>query len=366
MVRLMRAFPELMTMVKGVAAAARSVGTTLSLLIIFTYVCGIIFAEQYSGHLVLEDYFGSIPKAMWSLALNGTFLDELMWMCELLRDEGDPVMLMIFFIFVLISALTILNMLIGVLCQVVSSVAEAEKEKAVISYVKSQLIDVLMELDTDGSGSISRKEFERFLEIPASSSALEQLGVDGTNLLLLADVIFDVESNDKVGNQNAVVTAPLDGIKENGILSKSIQNDTEEVELKFPELLEMICRLRSTNTASVPDIVDLRKYIRFVSNRTVSGQDKVQKTLISHMDDNLEEVRSEMGSMRNIIFHTREDVREIKDSVQMLNAKLDALLTGQPSRVSQKFAVASPRTSHHQQMYLDNEGCKGSRDGMWL
>ena len=36
-----------------------------------------------------------------------------------------------------VSALTILNMLIGVLCEVVSAVAEAEKEKAVVTYVKA-------------------------------------------------------------------------------------------------------------------------------------------------------------------------------------------------------------------------------------
>merc|ERR1719217_1878795 len=95
--------------------------------------------------------------------------------------------------FVLLSSLTILNMLIGVLCEVVSAVAEAEKEKAVVTYVKSQLIDVLTDLDSDGTGTISKEEFAVLLEVPSAVEALEQLGVDVPTLFQLAEVIFDME-----------------------------------------------------------------------------------------------------------------------------------------------------------------------------
>merc|ERR1719454_2719619 len=96
-----------------------------------------------------------------------------------------------FLIFVLVSALMVLNMLIGVLCAVVTAVAAAEKEKVLISFVKSRLIDVLQSLDQDGNGTISKPEFDQLLAIPEAVQALVDLGVDVNNLLSLADHLFD-------------------------------------------------------------------------------------------------------------------------------------------------------------------------------
>merc|ERR1719353_2853563 len=108
MVRLMRAGPELVTLIKGMAKAGRSVGSTLLLLIIVLYVFGIIFAGML-GNVPPEEcpacrqMFGDITKSMFTLFLAG--------------------MLLAFLIYVLMSSFTILNMLIGVLCEVVSAVA---------------------------------------------------------------------------------------------------------------------------------------------------------------------------------------------------------------------------------------------------
>merc|ERR1719235_1370836 len=124
----------------------------------------------------------------------GTFLDNLTVIADKLKDHAHPALLALFIVFILVSALTILNMLIGVLCEVVSAVAEAEKEKAVVTYVKATLIDVLNDLDKDGTGTISKDEFAVLLEVPSAVKALEQLGVDVPNLLLLTDVLFDGNS----------------------------------------------------------------------------------------------------------------------------------------------------------------------------
>merc|ERR1719197_224901 len=44
--RLMRAVPELLTLIKGMIQAARSVFSTLVLLIVATYIFAIIFTQQ--------------------------------------------------------------------------------------------------------------------------------------------------------------------------------------------------------------------------------------------------------------------------------------------------------------------------------
>merc|ERR1712086_1005928 len=48
MARLLRAFPELLILIKGMVASMRSVFTTLFLLVLFLYVFGIAFAQLTS------------------------------------------------------------------------------------------------------------------------------------------------------------------------------------------------------------------------------------------------------------------------------------------------------------------------------
>merc|ERR1719310_1250327 len=104
----------------------------------------------------------------------------------------------VFIIFVMLAAYTVLNMLVGLLCEVVDAVAAAEKEKAVVGLVKSRLMHVLEQLDEDGNGTISRNEFNMLLEIPEAKTALEDLGVDVHNLFSLADHLFEA---DEVGDK---------------------------------------------------------------------------------------------------------------------------------------------------------------------
>merc|ERR1719240_1229050 len=77
MMRLLRKCPELITLLKGMAAAVRSVGSTLVLLVCFMYVFAIIFRQQAKGNEALEDYFGSMGLCFWTLLLHGTLLDDI-------------------------------------------------------------------------------------------------------------------------------------------------------------------------------------------------------------------------------------------------------------------------------------------------
>ena len=74
-------------------------------------------------------------------------------------------MVVIFFCFVLLASFTVVNMVTGVLCEVVSAVAATEKEENSVIYVNQKLKQVLQFLDEDGDGTISRKEFAKALEL---------------------------------------------------------------------------------------------------------------------------------------------------------------------------------------------------------
>merc|ERR1712070_608658 len=89
----------------------------------------------------------------------------------------------VFMIFVLSSALTVMNMLIGVLCEVVSVVAAHEKEDNAIRLIKDKLLGMLMDLDEDNSGLLSREEIGRVLDDSHAQAVLESLNVSVPGLI---------------------------------------------------------------------------------------------------------------------------------------------------------------------------------------
>lgn len=333
MVRLMRAVPELVTLLRSMTIALRSVLSTLGLLIIFMYIFAIIFKSQlkvdpnHQHYRYLHEKFGRVPDAMWTLLLSGTFLDNIT-ICANRLLEASPPLTFLFIIFVMLSSFTVLNMLVGLLCEVVDAVASAEKEKVMVTYVKSKLMGVLQALDEDGNGTISRPEFNQLLEIPEAVKALTELGVDVQNLVSLSDHLFETdeiemkpeEEKKKVkdidSSQNSATyesEPPQDGnnrqsdensqgsgsrSKSSGSTYKtgsgSAEEEEEEVALSFADFLEMVIRLRSTNTPSVLDLVDLRKLI-------MRSQRNVNRRL-----DTLEEINVRLSNELQVVNRTIE------------------------------------------------------------
>mmetsp|Transcript_45002 Transcript_45002/g.84459 ORF Transcript_45002/g.84459 Transcript_45002/m.84459 type:complete len:808 (+) Transcript_45002:117-2540(+) len=226
MARLLRAFPELMILVKGISVATRSVFFTLCLLAIIIYVFGVAFA-QLSEDTPLESlYFASVPSAMSSLLLHGV-LPDLHEFVNKVGDEHLAFSVLLLF-FILLSSLTVMNMLVGVLVEVVSVVSSVEKEQMTVQFVKTMILSMLQNsgLDADNNCHISRQEFESLLLKPEAARIIQEVGVDVVGLVDFADFIFK-----------------------------------DDVELSFPELMEIVLQLRGCNTATVRDIVDLRKFV---------------------------------------------------------------------------------------------------------
>eukprot|EP00929_Paragymnodinium_shiwhaense_P041373 TRINITY_DN21486_c0_g1_i1.p1 TRINITY_DN21486_c0_g1~~TRINITY_DN21486_c0_g1_i1.p1 ORF type:complete len:772 (-),score=187.67 TRINITY_DN21486_c0_g1_i1:362-2677(-) len=234
MARLFKAMPELMIMIKGMAVAMRSVFFTLCLLVCIVYIFAIAFVQLMGPRGALQPLsvdwdttlFPSVTKAMVTLLLGGTMPDE----ADLIMPVGDehPVMWCFIMLYILLAGLTVMNMLVGVLCEVVSVVSNVEKEQMLVNFVKAQLHEMLVTsgIDTDGDSRISKKEFDQLLEKPLAARALQEVGVDVIGLVDFTDFIFQ------------------DG-----------------VELTFGDFMEVVLSLRGTNTATVKDIIDLRKLV---------------------------------------------------------------------------------------------------------
>merc|ERR1719160_1882793 len=99
MVRLMRSVPELVTLLKGMAAATRSVFSTLLLLVLFMYVFAIVFKQQTEGLEKVEADFNTILNAMWTLLIFGTFLDDIGLILHRL-SQSSPFLTATFLLFV--------------------------------------------------------------------------------------------------------------------------------------------------------------------------------------------------------------------------------------------------------------------------
>ncbi|KAK3247229.1 hypothetical protein CYMTET_43270 [Cymbomonas tetramitiformis] len=187
--RVFRLVPELGMMVKSMAAAVRSVSGTFILIIGNMYVFGIVLTQWGKESGIVEDgvdmevYFGSIPDSFLTLMQLLVFDDTF----ELIRAcmHASTIIGWILIFFIIVGAFTILNMLIGVLCEVVANTCREEREKILRAKVSSAFLG----MDDDGNGVISRVEFEE--NIAATSKAvgipLELLGnafevidIDGT------------------------------------------------------------------------------------------------------------------------------------------------------------------------------------------
>eukprot|EP00927_Polykrikos_kofoidii_P069533 TRINITY_DN6504_c0_g1_i5.p1 TRINITY_DN6504_c0_g1~~TRINITY_DN6504_c0_g1_i5.p1 ORF type:complete len:807 (+),score=156.23 TRINITY_DN6504_c0_g1_i5:102-2522(+) len=231
MARLLRALPELIILIKGIVVASRSVFFTLVLLGIIMYVFAIV-CRQLVGELsdpsaevnLEEKYFDSVTFTMRSLLLYGVLPD----MAEIVNDCLDQSVWLAILVlcFILLASLTVMNMLVGVLCEVVSVVSSVEKEALTVNYVKSRLMAMFNEVEADNDCMISKQEFDTLLVRPQAARIIQEIGVDVVGLVDFSDYIF------KDGGQ-----------------------------LSFPDFMELVLQLRGSNNSTVKDIVDLRSYV---------------------------------------------------------------------------------------------------------
>jgi hypothetical protein len=237
MARLLRAAPELLIMVKALGVALRSVITAFGLLIGLTYVFAILFRQMLKGTAAADIYFIDMPFTMKTLLMQGAFPDQQ----EMVNFVGDgdtmieKLSAFVLVMYLLLAAITVLNMLVGILCDVVTQVSTYEKEEALLLFVRESLQDLLGSIgislndaeNDEGDGRISRADFEDLLTKPDAIKVIHQVGVDVIGLVDQTDFIFE--------------------------------NDQD---LTFAEFFDLILKLRGTNTTTVKDMVDLRKLLR--------------------------------------------------------------------------------------------------------
>jgi len=276
MAKLLRAVPELIILIKGIAVASRSVSFTLILLNLIVYFFAIVFRQLCDGTDLGDQYFKSVPDAMLALLLDGVMPDQ----SAFVRDVGDEsaVYGMMLLFFILMASLTVMNMLVGVLVEVVSVVSSVEKEQLTVTYVKQRLVSMFGDMDADGSMMISKEEFGELIVHDNAARIINEIGVDVVGLVDLKDFIF------KDGH-----------------------------EINFNEFMELVLSLRGQEKSSVKDIVDLRKFTK--------------EELLHTKDEILQQVTVVLETVNQ---NLNKNADMIKDTHRRLSSEKAPLLSFEP------------------------------------
>lgn len=244
MARLMRAVPEMMVIVKGMVAAARTVICTGILLVLILYIFCILFTDAYhepkeppEEETDAQAMFGTMGKSAFSLFIMGTVLDDVTQMTNAIRETENYWMLSCAVVFILISSFMMLNMLIGVLVEVVGATAAGEKEKSVELNVREAIGEIFHRMDKDSNRAISRQEFLAMRKDKNVMDALSELDITGPHFNLYAELFFRQE--------------------ENGVTPS----------LTYDKLVSMILRLRPGSFVSALDFAAFAKLITGIHDR---------------------------------------------------------------------------------------------------
>eukprot|EP00927_Polykrikos_kofoidii_P019741 TRINITY_DN19254_c0_g1_i1.p1 TRINITY_DN19254_c0_g1~~TRINITY_DN19254_c0_g1_i1.p1 ORF type:complete len:605 (+),score=74.65 TRINITY_DN19254_c0_g1_i1:264-2078(+) len=185
MTRLFRMIPELGLQVKSMIAAVRSVSSTCVMAFAIMYVFALGLTEWVrefgpegkciqvvdGGHPVsevcdretdecicLQDYFGGMLESLLTLFQVLVFDDTF----ELVR----PVLFTSWWYgcvmlgYIVFVGFTVMNMLIGLICDVICEISEADKMK----LLEADVADIFLACDVDANGLVSRDELNNVVE----------------------------------------------------------------------------------------------------------------------------------------------------------------------------------------------------------
>jgi len=189
----------------------------------------------------------------------------------------EPLLCALFLLFILVGSLTIMNMLVGVLVEVVGVVAATEKEGMAVTAVNYQLREAMDHLGVshDAKALLSKKQFCDLLAHQEVAAVLQEVGVDVVGLMDMADVIYE----DKAHDMKTFANPNADQIAVNLTPTMSVNAG-----LSFADFIDVVLNMRGTNPATVKD---------------VEKQARVQKNATKHLlDAMLESIRADLDQMR--------------------------------------------------------------------
>lgn len=244
LVRLLRYMPEVIILVKGLGVASRSVFFTLCILGLLIYVYGIALKHLCKDTKVGETYFLTLTQSMFTLFYSGCFFDNISILAEMMFQESFiyGILLMTF---ILLAPLTVMNMLVGVLVQVLQVLSQVENDAITTAFLHEQTLKIFNAMDLDNDGNVDIEEFAKLVKQPNMVKALHEADIDVAALINEADLIF---------------------------------NGQERLDLS--EFVTQIQAFRRTNSVTIKDLLQFRMMVRKDTEEVLRAQNKsLQKSV---------------------------------------------------------------------------------------
>eukprot|EP00435_Cladocopium_sp_Y103_P013189 s3234_g3.t1 len=224
MSRLFRSVPELMILVHGMFQGVRSVCTTLILLILVTYTFAVAMVQLLQNKEIGAGKFDNVPTATNFLLMQTLCGFDTNYITSMVYI--DPPSFLILLTYQLLGSLTLMNMLTGVMVDVVGTTAQMEQEEQSLKMLKRDIADVVNLTDENHDQTVTAVEFAHMIQNPEAVRKLYEGGVNVLALVDYADFVF---------------------------------RDTAELSLE--DFVETVLQFRGQSPATVKDVVDLRVFV---------------------------------------------------------------------------------------------------------
>eukprot|EP00930_Biecheleria_cincta_P015180 TRINITY_DN12754_c0_g1_i1.p1 TRINITY_DN12754_c0_g1~~TRINITY_DN12754_c0_g1_i1.p1 ORF type:complete len:623 (-),score=101.27 TRINITY_DN12754_c0_g1_i1:131-1954(-) len=229
LVKVLASMPELLIVIRAMSRAFSTVAFTLLLLSVVIYSFA-LFLTQVSRGTSLEVHFSSVTTAFHTLLANGVFPDQ--W--GLMKDfAAEPILWLVFFVYLLISVLVIMNMTIGVLVEIVKGASMHEREVVAAKTLRDGFFELLkrqsrVEDDFDFNAPLISKKFIH--EVVITDEAVRLMCKSDVDPVSFIEFIDD-------------------------------QFTSEEDLLNFSQFIQFMLQMRGSNAATVKDLVDTRRQL---------------------------------------------------------------------------------------------------------
>lgn len=289
--RLMKFVPELGKLVKGMIKAARSVFFILMFLVLVIYVFAIIFtgamsdrtdyprtpycsqeAEESEDCLadgefgeLGQDLFGTIGDSFMSLFTRGVLGDNLVETVDAILEQS-LILHWLFFVFLIITFATLLNMLIGVVCEVIAEAAAEEEENDTVNSLTETIQDAFEQIDTNDDGLVTQEEWNHIKQNSRVRSSLSMIGVEKDRmeerLQQMAEMLFISEEPDGEDYKDVSVTGSTlqtlqksqSNLSRNARKSVATTGSGSRAGLYVNELIDKVVTIRPDQDASALDV----------------------------------------------------------------------------------------------------------------
>merc|ERR1712232_858326 len=188
--------------------------------------------------------------------------------------------------------MTLFNMLIGLLADVVSNVTDEDKEDQRIAKLQHRTMDIVDIYDKQGDGYLSEDDFDLMMDSKTFQALLKEFGVDIDVILEVKAVLFKTrltcvfDDDSESDREDELVDTPGADL----ILRSTASENDDQMEsqctrqvamLSADDFLQCVLRCHGSNVATVKDIIDLRRFLREQSLKPLTAGDSAPSNMRS-------------------------------------------------------------------------------------